>query len=412
MQKKFFFPIIIALYLSAMAGAIAAPRLTQMVVAKESGNDMQTKVLVLFQSESGGTYKLAQAVAKGIETVPHVKAVLRQVRGKKEFITTVPVASVDELSQYDGIALGSAVHFGGSTPEMRSFWDGTTPLWTKRGLEGKPATVFMSAGSGAGREAAVLSLWSVLALHGMVIVPSGMMGNTEIDKHIAQGVNPFGTVALTGMPGVNRPSPGELHVAYLQGQALAKAARAIQQFRLSTVKEGAPASVVTPLTSPNTESPEAQVRQAIDARIAALGLHLQAPAAAGNYVLFKRVGKLVFINQIALRDGKVINPGLVGAGVSESQAREATRLAMTNVLAILQQATEGDWSRVKQTVQLTGYFNTPQGYTQHASLMNEASDLLIKVLGEAGRHTRATVGAASLPLDSVVEIQAVFELTP
>lgn len=141
-------------------------------------------------------------------------------------------------------------------------------------------------------------------------------------------------------------------------------------------------------------------------------MRLQAPAAAGNYTLFKRVGNLVFINQIALRDGKVINPGLIGAGVSPDQAREATRLTMTNVLAVLQQATKGDLSRVKQTVQLTGYFNTPPSYTQHASLMNEASDLLIKVLGEAGRHTRATIGAASLPLDSAVEIQAIFELAP
>lgn len=229
-----------------VALAVVASSLMQPVMAAV---EVQTNVLVLFQSEHGGTYQLARAVADGVETVPHVKAVLRQVRGKKEFITTVPVASIDELSQYDGIALGSAVHFGGSPPEMRSFLDGTTALWEERSLEGKPATVFMSAGSGAGREAAVLSLWSVLALHGMVIVPSGMMGNTEIDKHIAQGVNPFGTVALMGMPGVNRPSPGELHVAHLQGQALAKAARAIQQFRLGAVKATRPVSVVAPTGS-------------------------------------------------------------------------------------------------------------------------------------------------------------------
>lgn len=83
---------------------------------------------------------------------------------------------------------------------------------------------------------------------------------------------------------------------------------------------------------------------------------------------------------------------------------------MSNVLAVLQQATGGDLSRVKQVVQLTGFFNTIAGFKNHASLMNEASDLVVSVFGDAGKHTRAIVGAASLPLNSVVEIQAVFEV--
>lgn len=363
-----------------------------------------TRVLVVFHSDAGGTWKMAQAIAKGIESVPRVQAVLRQVPGLSEVASLVPVVKVEELSEYDGIALGSPVHFAGSTPQMRSFIDSTLDLWSQRALEGLPATVFMSAGSGAGREAAVQSLWSALASHGMMIVTTGIMGNAEIDKRIPQGVNPFGTVALTGIPGASRPSPGELHVAQLQGQALARTARATQLFRTR--------SPVAQQTIHSSSNPAAKV-SAVDQRIANLGLDLRLPAPAGSYVPFKRVGNLVFINQVASRDGKILHPGTVGAKVSEAQAREATRLAMTNVLAALQQAAEGDLSRIKQVVQLTGFFKTDARFIRHADLMNEASALAIDIFGdEVGRHTRGTVGAISLPLDSAVEIQAVFELYP
>jgi NAD(P)H dehydrogenase (quinone) len=171
----------------------------------------------------------------------------------------------------------------------------------------------------------------------------------------------------------------------------------------ATTSHMATSTEVSPYHAPNT-------RQLIDARIAALSLQLHVPAPAGNYLPFKRAGSLVFINQVALHEGRILHPGTIGQQVSEQEARQATRITMGNVLAVLQQATEGDLSRVKQAVQLTAYFNTVSGYTQHASLMNEASDMLVAVLGDAGRHTRATVGAVSLPLGSAVEIQAIFEL--
>ena len=119
------------------------------------------KVLVLFNTESGGTYKMAKAIAAGIEKFPGATAVLKQVprikaltNEDKQAFASVPYATIDELSAYDGIAFGSAVHFGNMSADMRYFLDQSVGIWTARKLEGKPATVFMSAGSGAGREAA------------------------------------------------------------------------------------------------------------------------------------------------------------------------------------------------------------------------------------------------------------------
>jgi NAD(P)H dehydrogenase (quinone) len=379
--------------------------ITHIAIAKADANviqehDVPTKIAVVFQSGQGGTYKLAQAIAKGAETVPNVKVALRQIPAKEKFIESIPEIKPEDLSDYDGIALGSPVHFAGSTPEMRQFLDRTLSLWGKRSLEGKPATVFMSAGSGAGSEMATISLWGALASHGMVIVPTGIMGMSDMNKQIPQGISPFGTISLGGMAGTTRPSESELHIAELQGQALAKAARAVQQFRMAT---RAPSAEIS-------EPPKPNARQKMSEHLAALGLNLTAPNPAGNYVPYKRVDNLIFVNQVALSDGVILHPGTIGVTVSEAEARKATRLAMSNVLAVLQQATDGDLSRVKQVVQLTGFFNTAAGFKNHASLMNEASDLVVSVFGEAGKHTRATVGAASLPLDSAVEIQAVFEI--
>ena len=83
---------------------------------------------------------------------------------------------------------------------------------------------------------------------------------------------------------------------------------------------------------------------------------------------------------------------------------------MLNVLSVLKEAVGGDLGRVKQCVQLTGIFNTKDDYTKHADLMNIASDLTVEVFGEKGKHARATLGASSIPVNSSVEIQAIFEV--
>ena len=116
------------------------------------------KVLVLFNTVNGGTYKMAQEIAAGIEDFPGTKAVLKQVprikpldNEAKQPFAAIPYAHINELPEYDAIAFGSAVHFGNMSADMRYFLDQSVSIWTSRKLEGKPSTVFMSAGSGAGR---------------------------------------------------------------------------------------------------------------------------------------------------------------------------------------------------------------------------------------------------------------------
>jgi NAD(P)H dehydrogenase (quinone) len=348
---------------------------------------------------------MAQEIALGIGQLQGAKAILKQVprikaldKEKEKAFAAIPYASIDELPDYDGIAFGSAVHFGNMSADMRYFLDQSVAIWTARKLEGIPATVFMSAGSGAGREAAILSFWNTLAIHGMLIVPTGIMGTADIDKSIAQGNTAFGASSLASVPGSARPSEGEKHIAALQGYALAKAAKGQKMIRMSLGVDQ---------KSENT----AMTTNVIETRLKALNISLpDAPAPVGNYKPFKIVGNQVFINQIALKAGKLEHPGMIEEEVTEEQAKLATRQTLLNVLAILKQATGGDLDRVKQAVQLTGFFNTLAGYTKHAALMNEASNLLVEIFGEAGMHTRATVGASSLPMNSSVEIQAVFEI--
>ena len=136
----------------------------------------------------------------------------------------------------------------------------------------------------------------------------------------------------------------------------------------------------------------------------------QVPKPAGNYQPYVRSGNLVFINQVALKDGKIVNPGKLGTALNEQQVKEATKVTMLNVLAVLREAVGGDLNKVKQCVQLTGIFNTPDDYAKHADLMNIASDLTVEVFGEKGKHARGTLGVSSLPVNSSVEIQAVLKL--
>lgn len=375
----------------------------QKAMNKEQSN---IRVLVLFNTANGGTYKLAKAVAEGIEKLPGAAAVLKQVphvkpktdKETKPF-NNIPYATADELKDYDGIAFGSPVHFGNMSTDMRNFLDQTIDLWTNHKLEGKPASVFMSAGSGAGREAAILSFWNTLAIHGMLLVPTGIIGTGEIDKTIPQGNTAFGTTSLAGAPGSERPSKGELHIAALQGYALAKAAKGYNLVQASLGKTN---NISAVQETPKTD---------IEARLKELNITLpETPKPVGNYKLYKISGNQVFINQVALKNGKIEHPGKIGTQVTEEQAKEATKQTLLNILSILKEAAGGDLNNVKQAVQLTGFFCTDDNYTRHAVVMNEASNLLVEIFGESGMHTRATIGAISLPLASSVEIQAIFEL--
>jgi enamine deaminase RidA (YjgF/YER057c/UK114 family) len=149
----------------------------------------------------------------------------------------------------------------------------------------------------------------------------------------------------------------------------------------------------------------------IEARLRELGITLPSPAAPiANYIPFNVTGNLVVISgQIPLQDGKIAFTGKLGAGVSIEQGRAAARLCFINLVAQLQ-AAAGDLDRVRRVVRLGGFIAAPGEFTQHAQVMNGASDLAVELFGEAGRHARSTIGVPSLPGDAAVEVEGMFEL--
>jgi enamine deaminase RidA (YjgF/YER057c/UK114 family) len=150
----------------------------------------------------------------------------------------------------------------------------------------------------------------------------------------------------------------------------------------------------------------------IEARLRELGIELP-PAAApvANYVPFGVAGNLVVVSgQLPLRDGKLVATGKVGAGVSLEQGREAARACFLNLVAQLKAACGGDLDRVCRVVRLGGFIAAPPEFTEHAQVMNGASDAAVAVFGEAGRHARTTIGVPSLPLDAAVEVEGMFEI--
>lgn len=149
-----------------------------------------------------------------------------------------------------------------------------------------------------------------------------------------------------------------------------------------------------------------------EARLAALGLELPpAPMPVASYVPAVRTGDLVFLaGQGPLRDGKPTVTGKVGADLSEKEGYDAARAAALVSLAALK-AEIGSLDRVRRIVKVTGWVNSAPGFTRQPWVINGASDLLVEVFGEAGRHARCAVGANELPLDIPVEIDMVVEVT-
>ncbi|MBR0653393.1 RidA family protein [Roseomonas terrae] len=149
----------------------------------------------------------------------------------------------------------------------------------------------------------------------------------------------------------------------------------------------------------------------IEQRIATLGITLPTPAVPiANYVPFTISGSLLVVSgQIPLKDGAVAYAGKVGAEVSLDDAKLAARLCFINVLAQVKAAT-GDLDRVVRVLRLGGFIAAPSSFTQHAAVMNGASDLAVEVFGDVGRHARSTIGVPSLPADAAVEVEGMFEI--
>ena len=149
----------------------------------------------------------------------------------------------------------------------------------------------------------------------------------------------------------------------------------------------------------------------IQKRLAALGVALPAAAApAGSYVPFARSGKLVLTSgQLPISDGKLAVTGLLGRDLDVAAGKEAARLCAINVLAQFQAAT-GDLEKIARLVKITVFVASTPDFTEQHLVANGASDFLVEVLGEAGKHARAAVGMASLPLNAAVEVEAIAEL--
>jgi enamine deaminase RidA (YjgF/YER057c/UK114 family) len=148
-------------------------------------------------------------------------------------------------------------------------------------------------------------------------------------------------------------------------------------------------------------------------RLAKLGLTLpNPPAAAGSYVPTVRTGNLLYCaGTICLANGQMTHTGQVGREHTVETGRGAAEVCALNTLANIRAAV-GSLNRVKQVVMVNGFVNAVDGFTESPAVINGASDLLVKVFGDAGRHARAAVAVNGLPRGSTAEIQVVVELTP
>jgi NAD(P)H dehydrogenase (quinone) len=196
---------------------------------------MPAKVLVLYYSSYGHIETLAQAVAEGarsggasvdIKRVPEMvpEAVARASHFKLD--QPAPVATVEELPNYDAIVFGVPTRFGNMAAQMKNFLDQTGGLWAQGQLVGKVGSVFTStATQHGGQESTILSTHAVLLHHGMVIVglPYAWQGQTRVDE--LTGGSPYGASTITGGDGSRQPSANELEGARWQGRHVAQIAR-------------------------------------------------------------------------------------------------------------------------------------------------------------------------------------------
>src|SRR6266852_2846884 len=150
----------------------------------------------------------------------------------------------------------------------------------------------------------------------------------------------------------------------------------------------------------------------IDKKLEALGIALPTPAAPiANYVGFVRSGRLLFVSgQVCFTDGALVATGKLGSHVPVEQGHAAARACAVNLLAQVKAAL-GDLDKVVRVVRLGGFINSAPDFLDGPKVMNGASDLMVAVFGERGRHARTTVGVAALPSDAAVEVEGTFEVS-
>ena len=150
---------------------------------------------------------------------------------------------------------------------------------------------------------------------------------------------------------------------------------------------------------------------AIEKRLADLGITLpEAPVPAANYVPTVRTGNLLFISGQVSKDESGLITGKLGDGFSIEDAQAAARVCALNLIAQAKAACDGDLDRVTRVVKLLGFVNATGDFDQHPQVINGASDLMVEVFGDKGRHARSAVGSSSLPFGIAVEVEAIFEV--
>jgi|TARA_B100001750_G_C15503142_1_gene598566 enamine deaminase RidA (YjgF/YER057c/UK114 family) len=136
-----------------------------------------------------------------------------------------------------------------------------------------------------------------------------------------------------------------------------------------------------------------------------------APAPLANYKPYNISGKQIFISgQLPIQNNKLTFIGKLGKEVTVKQAIKAAEICIINVIAQLKKACSGDFNKVKSCLKLNVYINSSNRYAKNSEVVNSASNMLIKILGQKGKHARSAVGVNSLPMDSVLEIDAIFEI--
>ena len=150
----------------------------------------------------------------------------------------------------------------------------------------------------------------------------------------------------------------------------------------------------------------------IEKKLEELGIALPTPAAPiANYVGFVRTGRLLFVSgQLCLADGTLVAQGKLGTNVTIEQGQAAARACAVNLLAQIKAAL-GDLDKVVRVVRLGGFINAAPDFVDAAKVMNGASDLMVAVFGDKGRHARTTIGVAVLPVDAAVEVEGTFEVS-
>lgn len=194
-----------------------------------------SKVLVLYYSSYGHVETMAYAVAEGAAQVEGVEVVVKRVpetmpediakQAGVKLHQQAPIATPEELADYDAILFGTPTRFGNMAAQMRNFLDRTGGLWVQGKLIGKIGSVFTSTGTGGGNETTITSFWNTLIHHGMLISGLPYSENALTNLSEVHGGSPYGAATIAGADGQRMPSELELTMARAQGRHVAQMAQ-------------------------------------------------------------------------------------------------------------------------------------------------------------------------------------------